>query len=115
NEILRTVARPARGPAADEHQREQTLGLLLGLAAYGCWGLFPIYIKSVAAPPVELLAHRVVWSLILLLALSAYQRRWGELRAALRRPGTPGPLALRPLVNRDNLVGPNRAWGGGQE
>lgn len=43
-------------------------GLLYGFVAYGWWGLVPIYFKAVKrVPAIEMLAHRVVWSSILLL------------------------------------------------
>jgi chloramphenicol-sensitive protein RarD len=72
---------------ASAHEREHALGLLFGLGAYSCWGFIPIYFKHVAAAsPVELLAHRVVWALLLLLGISARQGLLGELRRALR-PG----------------------------
>jgi chloramphenicol-sensitive protein RarD len=68
-------------------QREQTLGLLFGVSAYAAWGFFPIYFKAVAsAEPFELLAHRVVWALVLLLALTRQQGLMGELARALK-PG----------------------------
>lgn len=87
-----------KGGARSATRSEHTLGLLLGLGAYGCWGLFPIYIKSVAVPPVEMLAHRVVWAFLLLLGLSAYQGRWGELRGALRGRRTAALLAASTVM-----------------
>jgi chloramphenicol-sensitive protein RarD len=45
-------------------------GLVYGLAAYGFWGLMPIYFRLVATvPPLEVLAHRIVWCGALLLLL----------------------------------------------
>ncbi len=42
-------------------------GALLALAAFTWWGLAPIYFKAVSSvPPLEVLAHRVVWSAVLL-------------------------------------------------
>lgn len=71
---------------------ERRLGLAYGLAAYGSWGVLPLYFKAVAAAPaLELLAHRVVWAQLLLLALCIREGLLGELRAALR----PGPTLLR--------------------
>lgn len=65
--------------------REQ--GLAAGAAAYFLWGVFPIYFKTLAfAPPVEILAHRVVWALVVLVPVVLWQRLGGQLRAALR-PG----------------------------
>ncbi|MFD3776698.1 EamA family transporter RarD [Streptomyces sp. NPDC058612] len=66
---------------------EQRTGLLSGFAAYGLWGLVPLFwplLKPAGA--LEILAHRMVWSLavvgIALLAL----RRWGWIRELLRQP-----------------------------
>jgi len=43
------------------------LGVVYGLAAFGTWGLLPLYFKAiVSVPPLEVLAHRIVWSLVLL-------------------------------------------------
>jgi chloramphenicol-sensitive protein RarD len=62
-------------------------GLVAGAAAYVLWGVFPIYFKALAfASPVEILSHRVVWALGLLLVVVRAQGLSGEVRAALR-PG----------------------------
>jgi chloramphenicol-sensitive protein RarD len=61
-------------------------GLIYGLAAYGLWGLIPLYFKSVAAiPPLEVLAHRGLWSCVMLLVLTGVLGRWRELRRVLGR------------------------------
>ncbi len=53
-------------------ERERLLGGLSALAAFGMWGVIPVYIKAVAhVPAPELLAHRTFWSVILLLVLIA--------------------------------------------
>jgi chloramphenicol-sensitive protein RarD len=60
-------------------------GLLYGLAAYGWWGLVPIYFKAVQpVPPGELLAHRIVWSALLLVAVLVILGRFAELIACFR-------------------------------
>lgn len=42
-------------------------GLAYGLSAYLIWGLVPIYFKWVAVvPPLEIIAHRILWSVVLL-------------------------------------------------
>ena len=64
-----------------------TAGVAFGLAAYLWWGLCPIYFKSVAhVPAAEVLAHRIVWSLILLLLLMWRRGRLAELVEAARQP-----------------------------
>ncbi|GAA4574236.1 EamA family transporter RarD [Micromonospora coerulea] len=63
------------------------LGYLYGLGAYLLWGFFPIYLKLLRpAGPVEILAHRIVWSVAFVALLLAAMRNVGFLRALLRRP-----------------------------
>lgn len=51
-------------------RRSTAAGVACSAAAYVIWGLFPIYFKAVAAvPPVEVLANRIVWSLVFLAAV----------------------------------------------
>jgi len=55
-------------------------GFLSALGAYIFWGLTPIYWKAVeAVPATQLLAHRIIWSAVLLVLLAAVQRRGREL------------------------------------
>ncbi|MBA3232930.1 MAG: EamA family transporter RarD [Propionibacteriales bacterium] len=64
-------------------------GLLFGAAAFGLWGLFPLYwplLEPTSAP--EILAHRVVWSLVLSLVLLVVARRTGALQAMWRSART---------------------------
>ena len=59
-------------------------GLLLGLAAYLTWGVLPLYFKAVGhVSAMEIVAHRIVWSLIFLAVLVTLWRRWPAIRAAL--------------------------------
>lgn len=61
------------------------IGLFYGLGAYILWGLVPIYFKNVqAVPPREMLAHRIVWSALLLLIVLAVMGRLNQLVAAFR-------------------------------
>jgi chloramphenicol-sensitive protein RarD len=63
---------------------EQRRGILFGVAAYGLWGLFPLYWPLLRpAGAVELLAHRIVWSVVFVVALLALRKRTGNLRLAL--------------------------------
>ncbi|MDG4795336.1 EamA family transporter RarD [Micromonospora sp. WMMD1082] len=63
------------------------LGYLYGLGAYLLWGFFPLYFKLLRpAGPLEILAHRVVWSVAFVALLLAAMRNIGLLRALLRRP-----------------------------
>ncbi len=60
----------------------QRYGIWLGVGAYVVWGLTPIFWNLVdSVHPLELLAHRIVWAVPMLLALVAVRRRWNTLRA----------------------------------
>lgn len=55
-------------------------GALYALLAYGAWGLLPIYWKQLGvASPVEVLSHRMVWSLVFLGVILTLRRRLPEL------------------------------------
>jgi chloramphenicol-sensitive protein RarD len=61
-------------------------GLIYGLAAYVIWGVVPVYFKLVDRVSAdEILAQRIVWSSMLLVAILALLGRFGELVACLRR------------------------------
>ena len=61
------------------------LGVAYGLSAYLAWGLAVLYFKAIARVPAEeILAHRIVWSVPLLLAWLAWRGRLGEIRPALK-------------------------------
>lgn len=63
------------------------LGYLYGFGAYLLWGFFPLYLKLLRpAGPMEILAHRIVWSVAFVALLLAAMRNVGFLRALLRRP-----------------------------
>src|SRR5438128_11806192 len=56
----------------------------MGLTAYAVWGVLPLYFKALASvAPTEIVAHRIIWSLLLLLLLVGLARRWPAIRAAL--------------------------------
>jgi chloramphenicol-sensitive protein RarD len=64
---------------------DQRRGFLLGAASYAMWGLFPLYWRLLEpAGAVEILAHRIVWSLIVMLGLTFLLRRTTQLRGILR-------------------------------
>jgi len=71
-------------------------GLLVGLIAYVWWGLVPIYFRQVReVPALEILAHRIVWSVLLLgivLALGG-PSQWNNLGQACRSRKTLFTLA----------------------
>ena len=68
---------------SDPH-RQRRAGLLFGLGAYLAWGVMPLYFKALAhVSALEIVAHRVIWSMVFMAALVALWRRWPAIRAAL--------------------------------
>lgn len=66
-----------------EHSTAARQGALAAGICYFSWGLVPLYWKQLSTvSPVELIAHRHVWSLAFVLILVAAQRGCGEVRAA---------------------------------
>ncbi|QKW51738.1 EamA family transporter RarD [Streptomyces buecherae] len=78
---------------------ETRTGLAYGFAAYGMWGLFPLYwplLEPTGA--VEILAHRMVWSLAAVIIILLALRRWSWIRPLLRQPKRLGLIALAATV-----------------
>jgi chloramphenicol-sensitive protein RarD len=70
-----------------DDQAHRRAGLWLGLGAYGLWGVLPLYFKAlVHVPSTEIVAHRILWSLVFLGVLATLFRRWGTIRTALATP-----------------------------
>ena len=72
---------------ADKSRAEQRIGLLNGFAAYGMWGLFPLYFPLLKpAGASEVLAHRMMWSLVVVAAVLLVLRRWRWAGELLKQP-----------------------------
>jgi chloramphenicol-sensitive protein RarD len=62
-------------------------GILYASAAYIAWGLFPLYFKALQdIPPIEILLHRMVWSLVFCMLVLAWRKKWGWLSRLRREP-----------------------------
>jgi len=73
--------------------------LLCGLAAYGLWGAFPLYWPLLEpAGAVEILAHRVVWSVLTMGLLVVLAGRTRQFAALVREPRTRRLLGAAALV-----------------
>ena len=65
----------------------QKEGVAAALGAYVIWGLVPIFFRQLAAvPALEIIAHRVVWSLLLVGGVLLVRRRLGPVWSAARNP-----------------------------
>lgn len=62
-------------------------GLLYATVCYSLWGLFPLYFKALQPiTPLEILLHRMVWSLLFLAGVLSIRQQWAWLGNALRQP-----------------------------
>lgn len=69
-----------------ETQNAQGSGLLFGIGAYASWGLFPAFFPLLKpAGALEVLAHRIVWTLLLMAAVLVVMRRLSDIRTISRR------------------------------
>ncbi len=70
-------------------------GILSAALAYVIWGLFPLYFKLLSdIAPLEVLVHRVLWSLLFLLGVLALRRQWDWLKQARSQPRLVGVSAI---------------------
>ena len=86
----------------DNHPRA---GFAAGLAAYGLWGVLPIYFEAIrAVPAVDIVAHRILWSLPFLALLLTIGGWWPKARAAAARPATVGMLLVTAILIGTNWL-----------
>ncbi|MEU8711706.1 EamA family transporter RarD [Streptomyces sp. NPDC048663] len=72
---------------ADISRGERRAGLVNGFAAYGMWGLVPLFWPLLKpAGSLEILAHRMAWSLVFVAVALAFVRRWAWAGELLRQP-----------------------------
>lgn len=68
---------------------ETRRGVMYALGAYIIWGFSPIYFKAVSVvPPLEIVGHRVVWSVFFLALLLQYTKCWRDVGVLLRQRRT---------------------------
>lgn len=78
-------------------------GVVYGLLAYTLWGCVPVYFHAVSAvAPLEVLAHRVVWSAVFLLLFTWLRGRGRDLRAAFADRRTVLTLAATTILIATN-------------
>ena len=74
-------------------------GIWYAVIAYSIFGFFPLYWKLLGGvPALQTVAHRILWSCVLLLAFVAATGRWSELRSAVRLPRIVGLYAAAAFV-----------------
>ncbi len=71
------------------NEKSSLEGLIYGIAAYTWWGFAAIYFKLLSSvSPLEILAHRIVWAFVILVALVTIRRLWPAMRAIVDNPRT---------------------------
>lgn len=114
NDHARTVPQaPTRPPAAPEptgaprhdHGAAASTGMIYAALAYTAWGLFPLYFKQlIGVEALEVVAHRTLWSLLVVVALLFALRRWAWLGPVLRSPRVLATCALSALLLSANWL-----------
>jgi len=85
--------------------RRATLGVLSGAGAFFVWGMVPIYFRALqGVSALEIIAHRVLWSVAFLVLLLSLTRGFGDLRATLGQPRTVARLALTSALVASNWL-----------
>ena len=92
NEVDRNLAAPA--DAAIDRR-----GLLAAATAFTIWGVFPAYWHLLkAVPSMQIMAHRVVWSAVLVVGWLLWRQGWDWWRTIAARPRMLAALALSGAV-----------------
>lgn len=74
-------------------------GTLVAFLSYVLWGFLPLYWHALKPlPAAEILAHRIVWSLVFIVAVLAITRRWEWLRDVRRRPTAYGRYVVTAVI-----------------
>ncbi len=82
---------------------ESRAGMVWGLSAYLMWGFIVFYFRAVGhVPALEVLAHRVVWSVLLLGITLGFRGRWRENLAVAYKPRALATLALSTVLIATN-------------
>lgn len=89
----------------DSARRQTVAGVVYAGGAFLAWGGSPVYWKALqSVPALEIVAHRVVWSLLFLAVLILVQGRWSEFRSTLGRARTLLVLSLTTLLVSGNWL-----------
>jgi chloramphenicol-sensitive protein RarD len=80
-------------------------GVLAAAVAFTWWGFFPLYFRLVPGiAPLEVLANRIVWSLLLVSAALAWRGHWGWLGPTLHRPRVVASFVASALLLSVNWI-----------
>jgi chloramphenicol-sensitive protein RarD len=85
--------------------RLSSRGLAAGCAAFGIWGLFPVYLHHLSGvSALQVIAHRISWSCLFILLWMLLRGELGQLRAALKQPALLGRLTITACLISSNWL-----------
>lgn len=83
----------------DAAENALKLGLITGVAAYALWGVMPVYLKGLSnVSALEVLAHRIFWSVPFGALILFARKQWPEVRAAISSKRVIAMLALSAIA-----------------
>ena len=86
-------------------QQGAAAGLGYGILAYLIWGFFPVYFKALAGvPSLQVVCHRIVWSVLFLWLIIGWRGRWGMIRDTLHDRRAVALLAVSALLIATNWL-----------
>lgn len=78
-------------------------GILYAASAFILWGIFPLYFHAIrAVPPLEILGHRMLWSLLFLAIVLTVRQQWKWLPQVVRQPRVLGAFIASALLLSSN-------------
>ena len=78
-------------------------GILYAASAFILWGIFPLYFHAIReVPPLEILGHRMLWSLLFLAIVLTVRQQWKWLPQVVRQPRVLGAFVASALLLSSN-------------
>lgn len=78
-------------------------GILYAASAFVLWGIFPLYFHAIReVPPLEILGHRMLWSLAFLAIVLTVRQQWKWLPRVVRQPRVLGAFIASALLLSSN-------------
>ncbi|MPQ58968.1 EamA family transporter RarD [Duganella sp. FT27W] len=78
-------------------------GILYAASAFILWGIFPLYFHAIReVPPLEILGHRMLWSLLFLAIVLTVRQQWKWLPQVARQPRVLGAFIASALLLSSN-------------
>lgn len=84
---------------------QEAQGYIYAVLAFSFWGLVPIYFKLISSvPPTEILAHRIIWSVVLLFGIVLVSKQFGAFKLLIKDISKIKYLVLSSLLVSTNWL-----------